>query len=398
MKIENSPANATNSLRTLITREALQRLLITVAALAVYRFGAHWPAPGINPQYPLLTSKYVPLLSTSAIERLSLFSLGLSPILSVLIAAEVMKLAFPSLGIWLSRTSANRFAFNRWILIAGLGLTAFQACGVAIALERIHNTLPLVTEPGVIFRLQYVISAVAGAAFLCWLADQVTRHGIGSGLWIFILAPLIGGLFQTGVQMSDLYGQTQLSAEALLLLAVSIIAAVALLVGIEKARCRLPDLTATQPVNTTLWWPIFVALTLAGMASGYSVGMGNDLRDWSNWFAPGSPSLLALTVALIFFATFAMTGASRRNQRSIGKALAVDDVSANAAALVVAAAFSVICVALEIVNGKTFIGFIEGGWLAALVLVCLSILPDNLASYFPDPAPLIIEDETPGST
>ena len=66
-----------------------------------------------------------------------------------------------------------------------LALAALQAYGVALALEAAGTgSGPLVLDPGASFRTAYVATAVAATAFLIWLADQITRHGIGSGVWL----------------------------------------------------------------------------------------------------------------------------------------------------------------------------------------------------------------------
>ena len=113
---------------------------------------------------------------------MSIVALGLSPILSALIAGEFLKLAAPPL-YGLEDGSPRAQIFNRAVLTLGLFFAAFQAYGVTVALEAVQ--LPggsaMIEDPDSFFRLSYMITLVAGVALTYWLAEIITRAGIGRG-------------------------------------------------------------------------------------------------------------------------------------------------------------------------------------------------------------------------
>jgi preprotein translocase subunit SecY len=149
---------------------------VTIGALCLYCVGWQIPIAGVSGEV-LARLQSVP---GTAVPRLSIFMLGVLPIYSALIVAEVAKLAFPALGRWTG--------LNRAIMIGALALTAFQALGLANALEAING---LVDEPGWAFHVEMVATLVAATALLGWLADRITRQGVGDGFWLLLIAPIL---------------------------------------------------------------------------------------------------------------------------------------------------------------------------------------------------------------
>src|SRR6202034_2706421 len=54
--------------------------------------------------------------------------------------------------------------------------------------------LPLVSDPGIAFRLTTVIALTAGTMFLMWLGDQITDRGIGNGMSLIITIGIVARL------------------------------------------------------------------------------------------------------------------------------------------------------------------------------------------------------------
>ena len=63
-----------------------------------------------------------------------------------------------------------------------MGLSAFQALGIAAALQRqTAQGTQLVTNPGPAFVFGTVLTLTAGSVFIMWLGEQMTSRGIGNG-------------------------------------------------------------------------------------------------------------------------------------------------------------------------------------------------------------------------
>jgi preprotein translocase subunit SecY len=226
--------------RTLLRPDVMRRIAVTIGAICAYRLGAVIPAPGIDLSL-FATSQAAGGSSVAAITRLSIFALGLVPILSAMIFGEVLKLAIPQLRAAVAARERAHTIFNRIVLV----IAAFQAFGVAVAVEQINlSGTPIVPQPGGEFRFGLVATLVAATALVAFLADVITRHGIGSGFWILLLATSIADLAFLPGDL-NVRGEMGLTANGQsLLLCGFAVAAVAALVTLERAmpdcrRCHL---------------------------------------------------------------------------------------------------------------------------------------------------------------
>lgn len=163
--------------------EFMRRLGITAALLIVYRLGTFTPLPGIDPE----------ALSRlgGVAERISIFALGITPLITVLILAELLKVVAPGIRRWEQAAPRNRDKLNSIVVGLSLLAAAAQASGLALALEDVKD---LVSEPGTPFRLTTIATLVGGSAIVIWLANQITRHGIGSGVWLLFVTPWLSDL------------------------------------------------------------------------------------------------------------------------------------------------------------------------------------------------------------
>src|SRR5262245_41235866 len=84
---------------------------------------------------------------------------------------------------WAGATPAHERRLDRYVLIGSLPIAAVQGAGIASALEKMRN---VVDEPGPQFRLMAIATFVAATALLVWLAAMISRHGLGSGVWVLL--------------------------------------------------------------------------------------------------------------------------------------------------------------------------------------------------------------------
>lgn len=361
MSASDAAAVGPRTAASLITPQNIGRVLFTLAALVVYRFGTQWPAPGIDAQatYKGELSDLARIARASS----SIFALGVTPVFSVMLLAELAKLAFPTLRLLVEQRGQSRVVFNRIIIIAGLLLGAFQANGIATALQAIPGNAyapPIVPEPGLEFKLGFIVTQVAGTAFLVWLADQITRHGIGSGFWILLLASEIGSLAFLPQDLGERVQTGQLASNAMFLVAGFVIAAVVALVALERARdhgARLPALSI---------WPVYIATSVFGLVMGAMLGAGiaSESGAFVSWPA------IALFIALIFAVTWLAAGRGANRAQTF----------------LVALALTAICCGLAYISRNFQVPVIQGASFIAIVLVALSILPNEAAPYLPQSA------------
>ena len=219
--------------------EIRRRIANTALLVAIALATTYVPAPGVN-LAAMAAPDGNPALNTDALSRLSITALWLTPVVSALLLTEALKLVVPPQSALAEKNRTRRASFTRFMIVAALLLAAFQACGMTVALESIQATggIAMVEEPGTWFRITYMATQVAGVALLIALADQITRQGIGSGLWVLIVAGELSGLGSTSAMLMSMYQSGVIHGGVILAALAVIIAAIAATVALYRAYVR----------------------------------------------------------------------------------------------------------------------------------------------------------------
>ncbi|MDH3588237.1 MAG: preprotein translocase subunit SecY [Gammaproteobacteria bacterium] len=179
--------------------ELRKRLLFLVSALIVYRIGTFVPVPGIDPValerfFDQMGSGSIlnmfNMFSGGALERLSIFALGIMPYISASIIMQMMSVVVPSLAALKKEGEAGRRKITQYTRMGTVGLALFQSIAAASALQ--NQGVTLYQGPQFVFIAATTL--VTGTMFLMWLGEQVTERGIGNGISMIILASIISGL------------------------------------------------------------------------------------------------------------------------------------------------------------------------------------------------------------
>src|SRR5689334_14578820 len=208
-------------LNTVKIPELRRRILFTLAVVVIVRLGAAITTPGVNQavlQEWLRTAlreksagnlaALLNLFSGGALEHCAIFSLGIMPYISASIMMQLLSAVIPQLGR-LAREDGGRQKIMQYTRFMTVGLCIFQGYLLAIsfqhpeayrvALPGIPETIarlgiPLVDDPGWVFRVVTVISLTTGTLFLMWLGDQITERGIGNGISLIITIGIVARL------------------------------------------------------------------------------------------------------------------------------------------------------------------------------------------------------------
>jgi preprotein translocase subunit SecY len=281
--------------------EFMQRLVVTLAALAVYRLGAYVPLAGINPTRLASLYRDSPLLASlgSAGERFSVVGLGVTPIVSVLLLLECARLLSPRFNVWAGATPDNTRRLERYAFVAAVLLATVQAYGIATGLEAVPD---LVAEPGLGFRAGIVATLVAGAALLMWLATMISRYGLGSGIWLLLVAPHLVNLPLLVLTTLEFLRTGVIPAAFPIALLVCTVAAVAALVALGLTLKRVG-----RPLDRTLIWPFYIASLPAGalVAFPWMLPDGSMRNGLADLLSPGAPVYLAAVAAIVIAVSLA---------------------------------------------------------------------------------------------
>jgi preprotein translocase subunit SecY len=192
-------------------KELLRRFLITfLLGVVVYRLGVFVPIPDINSD--VLTHfinnkddsggslgevlRYANMFNGGAIAQASIFGLGITPYISASIIFQLLAFSIPSLKTLQKEGEAGRRKINQYTRYATLVICIIQSAVAAIAAYNFSaNGQALVSVPSMPwFVVQSVLVITTGSMLLLWLAEQITRHGIGNGVSIIIMIGILSYL------------------------------------------------------------------------------------------------------------------------------------------------------------------------------------------------------------
>src|SRR5262245_55787497 len=254
--------------------ELMTRIAVTLGVLAVYRLGTHLPLAGID-QTALANllagidqAALANLGSAFTAERVSIFALGVTPIISALLVVEVVRLASERFNDW-ADAAPNARRVDHYVLIGSLLLAALQGYGIATELERAKN---VVDEPGPQFQVNVVATFVASTALLVWLAALLSRHGVGSGFWILLLTPYLTGLPGLALSVNEFVHSGVMSEVGLVGGLAYVLVALATVAALGRTLAR-----SGMPLDRTLIWPLYIATIPAGVLV------------FAPWFFPDGP-------------------------------------------------------------------------------------------------------------
>src|SRR5579864_9349878 len=239
------------------------RVLFTLALLAVYRIGAHIPTPGINAgvleqifkQSQGSVLGIFDLSSGGNFRKLTIFALGIMPYITASIILQLMQVVFPYLERLQKEGELGRRKITQYTRYLTIVLSVIQSLTIATTLQATNmNGQSLVYHPGWGFTMMTILTLTTGSAFIMWLGEQISERGIGNGMSLIIFVGIVVGLPRA---VRDLWDKAFVThdwggnfAPALvILLVVLMIAVVAFIVFVEGGQRRIPVQYAKRVVG-----------------------------------------------------------------------------------------------------------------------------------------------------
>ena len=230
--------------------ELRKRVLFSLGMLAVYRIGCHIPTPGIDSQALSHFFKQAQgtllglfdMFSGGALEKLTVFALGIMPYISSSIIFQLLTVVVPAIEKLSKEGEAGRKKIIQYTRYGTIVLSVVQALGISIGLETMRGPAGemVVPNPGWGFRIMTVITLTAGTAFIMWLGEQMSEKGIGNGISLIIFAGIVARIPTALGNSFKLMNQNQISLFSLLFVLVVMFAVVAAIVFVERGQRRIP--------------------------------------------------------------------------------------------------------------------------------------------------------------
>jgi preprotein translocase subunit SecY len=243
--------------------ELKRRILWSLAFLAIYRIGVHIPTPGINGD--ALASFFaaqkgtilglIDMFSGGALERLSVFALGIMPYISASIILQLLTVVIPYLAQLQKEGEIGRKKIIQYTRYGTVILSMIQGFGIAVGLESMRGAAGemIVMVPGWSFRILTVVTLTAGTAFIMWLGEQITERGIGNGISLIIFAGIVARMPNAVVSTFELFRVGQMSIITILALIILMVLVVAVIIFVETGQRRLPVQYAKRIVGRRVY-------------------------------------------------------------------------------------------------------------------------------------------------
>ncbi len=313
------------------------KILFTLAMLAIYRFGVHVPVPGID--LDVLTAlqdqasgggaiALLDLFSGGGLTNFSVFALGIMPYITSSIIMQILAVVIPRLEEWQQQGAVGQRKITQWTRYVTIAIAVLQSTSFTFLFANggggfLPLDVPILTEFTVPRVLLIVITMTAGTALIMWFGELITQRGIGNGMSLVIFTSVISSFPAQGQRIRLESGNVVLAGVVAVLILV-----LAAIVFVEQGQRRIPVQFAKRVVgrrmyggqntyiplkvnqsgvipvifaSSVLYLPLIIAQILP------NTGWGNSVRSWidENLFAPDNIFyILIFGLLIIGFAYF----------------------------------------------------------------------------------------------
>ena len=231
--------------------ELRNRIFFVFLMLFVFRLGAHIPTPGIDGTAlaSFFQSRegtifdFFNMFSGGALQRLTIFALGVMPYISASIIIQLLTVAMPYLERLSREGDAGRRKITMYTRYGAIGLSVVQGFGIAVGLQGMSApdgaaiVLSSIHPWG--FRLLTVITLTAGTAFLMWIGEQINERGVGNGISLLIFAGIVAEIPGALLNSFRLVQAGQLSPFILAITALIVAAVIYFVIYVETATRKI---------------------------------------------------------------------------------------------------------------------------------------------------------------
>jgi preprotein translocase subunit SecY len=262
-----------------------RKLLITLGILALYRFAANVPVPGVD--FDALAAfrasgagaagflGFLDLLSGGTVSNFSLLSMGVYPYITAQIILQLLIPIIPALQRRMQEDPREgRRWMDRWTYILAVPMALLSAIGQI----NIFNSLSVQALNQIILpfgfsadlwlqSLMVMVAMTAGTMFAIWLGELISEYGIrGQGLSLIIFAGIVARMPSNLIR---LLADPSTAAFMMIFTVIVLVLTIFAIVFVQQGRRNVPVMypgrrmgaRMSMPVKGTL--PLMV--NLAGM-------------------------------------------------------------------------------------------------------------------------------------
>ena len=320
--------------KVLSNREIVIKIIVTFAILLVFKVGTYIPIPLVSTtsiRQVIAGNDFLSVLnafSGGGLSNFSILALGISPYITSSIIVQMLQLVIPKLKEWSEQGEVGKVKTNRVTRYVTIALAMVQALVLIFGLgAKPENVLvdSLIQYKNFYwaFYLYMAVVITAGSAFTMWLADLITRHGIGNGSSMIIAAGIISSVPAMFTTLSNKYLGANVSPANITLFILVIVLYIAMILAVvffegsvRKIPVQYANRQASQgsdipiKLNSANVIPVIFASTLMSIPMTIVGVMGlststSGAAFWINQiFSNTQPIGMAVYVILIVFFSF----------------------------------------------------------------------------------------------
>ncbi|MDA7028253.1 preprotein translocase subunit SecY [Bacillus sp. CLL-7-23] len=187
-------------------KDIRNKIIFTLLMLIVFRLGSFIPVPGVNTdvlkaQDQMSVFGVLNTFGGGALFNFSILAMGIMPYITASIIIQLLQMdVVPKFTEWSKQGEVGRRKLAQFTRYFTIVLGFIQALAMSYGFNNMAGG-SLIEDTGLGTYLTIAIVLTAGTAFLMWLGEQITSHGVGNGISIIIFAGIVAGIPQTVNQM-----------------------------------------------------------------------------------------------------------------------------------------------------------------------------------------------------
>jgi preprotein translocase subunit SecY len=313
-----------------------KKIVFTLLMLIIFRIGTFIPVPGVNSDILKFQDEFsvFGILNTfggGALQNFSILAMGIMPYITASIIVQLLQMdVVPKFTEWSKQGEVGRRKLAQFTRYFTIVLGFIQAIGMSIGFNNLAQG-QLISDPSFTTYLLIALVLTAGTAFLMWLGEQITAHGVGNGISILIFAGIVAAI-PNGAnqiyaqQIEDAGDQLFLNLVIVALIILAILAVIVGVIFIQQALRKIPiqyakKVSGRNPVgghsshlplkvNAAGVIPVIFAVSFIITPPTIASFFGpNDVTEWIqstfDYTKPiGMVVYVALIIAFTYFYTF----------------------------------------------------------------------------------------------
>ncbi|MET4561656.1 preprotein translocase subunit SecY [Lysinibacillus parviboronicapiens] len=231
-------------------RDIRNKIIFTLLMLIVFRIGTFIPVPNVDANVLKATDEFnlVGFLNTfggGALSNFSIFAMGIMPYITASIIVQLLQMdVVPKFAEWAKQGEVGRRKLAQFTRYFTIILAFIQSFAMSFGFNKMYGG-SLIKEEGILTYVTISIVLTAGTAFLVWLAEQITAHGVGNGISVVIFAGIVAALPTAAnqiyaQQIEDAGDELFVNIIVLALLALILLAIVVGVIYVQQALRKIP--------------------------------------------------------------------------------------------------------------------------------------------------------------